>query len=231
MARNQKGISHILLPAVLVVAILSIGGVVYHKHQQNKYRCDAKCVAAEDYRIATTPRITNSPKDSTTYTSKKLGVTFNYPSDWTITDKGNGLLTAVSPSVFAHTPTVITLSVRTNAQTLKEFSQGEPTVKMDSVKNAYAHPAQGQRADTYLTAVGFPPQSSTDPRARVDSVDTIYVTGAKAYKKGQKVTLSDISKTDPIISIHFDPDLLTEDLKLRNFFDPLKDIISSFVIN
>lgn len=218
------------LAITVLVAVLLLSGTYwfYNKHKDDNSKKEAAAYAAqEDNQQYTKIRITNV-NTKKTYTSPNFGLSFTYPSDWIIKET-SGKIIAESPDVYVGAITSqVVLTIRDKSQKLTEFDKGNATTVRDSVKIAYAHPTKNQRINTYLTYVKF-------PDARV-GFDAIYVTGLDSYKKGEKVSSSDISKIDPVIKISFMKwggpiEVLDSSLDDSNFIGPLKSIFESLTIN
>lgn len=90
----------------------------------------------------------------------------------------------------------ITLTIRDPSQPLPEFDKGNATATIDSVKIAYSHPSQNQRANTYMSFLTYASSAAS-------GIDGIYITGDYGYKKVQAIPKVDIQKIDPITSITF----------------------------
>ncbi len=185
--------------AVLVVFMaLAAGG--YWLFKGNK--SDKKpAPAAQTNQVSDTPAAAKIATGTKHYDSVNFNLGFDYPSDWTVTDSGNGQLTVKSPAVSLKDTggqsvnSQITLTIRSTDQKLPEFDSGNATAALDSEKIAYTKPTQSQRANTYLSFLTYGGSSG--------GLSGVYITGDNGYQKGQAIPKVDIQKVDPIISLTF----------------------------
>lgn len=132
--------------------------------------------------------------DSTTYT---MGL--DYPQDWTVSDT-SAKLAVVSPKLSLTTATGTTVDGHVvvtiqNPQTnIAGYPANGATATRTSDKLTYKQPTPVQRAQTYLTYLGY---------GKANALDSLYVTGDNGYQKGQNVPLSDVTKGNPLISVTF----------------------------
>jgi hypothetical protein len=138
------------------------------------------------------------------YQSIAFGLTFNYPSDWTVAedDVANNITAHSLPmSLMAgdgsKTTGEVVLSVDTSGQTLTMFDKGNAVAILSSVKISYTQPSSTQRAQTYMSFLQYATTSENG------ALDSIYLTGDFGYQKGQAIPEVDVSKVDPLIRISF----------------------------
>lgn len=223
---------YVILGVILALALIAAGSYWFLHKSKNAANTPPKAnttLKTQQDSQASDIRITDV---STTknYSSTNFGLSFTYPADWTVTDGGNGILTAKSPVVsFGSITGQVVLTIRDSSQKLSEFgSTGKAIAERDSEKIAYTKPTQTQRANTYLSYLTFP---STN-----NGVSGLYITGDDGYQKGQTVPASDVSQVDPIVSIGFTKsgapiNILDDELSNNNFLPPLKSILESLSIN
>ncbi len=223
------------LPAVLVL-IIAAGGIYWFFLRSKPAPVPAKTSQPDQSQAAS--QISATTKH---YTSSNFSLEFDYPSDWTVTDSGGGLLSVKSPSLklkdsLGQTqPGQIALTMRDKTQKLPEFDKGNSTAVIDSEKISYTKPTSAQRGSTYLSFLNYASGGK--------GLDGVYVTGDFGYKKDQAIPLVDIQKVDPVISITFfkcpdskcsdKPASLTLDSGYwadNNFADPLKKMLQSLAV-
>ena len=132
--------------------------------------------------------------DSDTYT---LG--FDYPQTWDVSDTA-AKLTVTSPAASLTTVDGKTVDahVLVTFQNPQTTIAGYPTTgaiaSLASDKLTYKQPTSVQRAQTYLSYLGY---------ASASSLDALYVTGDNGYQQGQQIPMSDVVKGNPLISVTF----------------------------
>ncbi len=137
-----------------------------------------------------------------THTSTAFLLQFDYPQTWKVTDNPDNTITAVSPSMklklaAGKTQTgQIVMTVRHKQISLPEFKNGNATAIRESEKIDYAKPSQAQRASTYVSFLNY-------ADSKTKGIDGVYVTGDNGYTKDQDIPLTDIAKSDPLITITF----------------------------
>ena len=180
--------------ALTVVIIAAAGAGAYFYKHKNKSQ-----TASENTAVQTAPATISSQTKK--YSSPNFYLSFNYPSDWTVTDKGGGVMTVVSPPIgltSANGQKVtgqITLTFRNKSQPLPEFDKGNAVAALESQKVAYAHPSQSQRASTYVSFLTYSGSTS--------GIDGIYITGNTGYKAAQAIPKADFVPVDPIVNLTF----------------------------
>lgn len=218
------------LVALVIIIVLAIGYLFVLKPKPASKSPSQATPAASQVKAGQIESATKS------YTSNNFFLTFSYPSDWTVTDNGGGIMTVKSSLLAlqsAGAQTVngyVVVTFRDKTQKLNEFDKGNATATRDSEKISYTKPTQTQRGSTYISFL----QYATTGRA--GALDGIYITGDSGYQKGQAIPLVDITKVDPVISITFQdkngasmsvPDSLWDD---ASFSGPLKAVLQSLSI-
>jgi hypothetical protein len=182
---------------IVVLILLGVGAGIYEylKHHKSAKPLPAK--SASTTPIAITPT-------TKSYTSPNLFLTFSYPSNWTVVDSGNGLLTATSPTMqlkdinSKEVNGTIVMTIRNTASQLPGFTAGNnATAVIASVNITYTHPTQTQRASTYISFLTY---SST---AGNNGLDAIYISGNNGYTLGQAIPQADLIQVSPVISLTF----------------------------
>lgn len=135
------------------------------------------------------------------YDSSSLTLGFDYPADWQVAETA-AALTVTSPKQQLQTADgqqaagQVRVTFRKQQKNLSEFSAGPATAVLESQKLTYKQPTAIQRAQTYLSFLGY-------AGSRVSGLDALYITGDNGYQQDQSVPMSDIVKSDPLISVTF----------------------------
>lgn len=187
-----------LIIVVLILAIVGAGGWYFFKYKKTTNK------PANSTPQAQTVNKKTIASETKNYVSPEFYLSFDYPSDWTITDtSGTGVLTAKSTPVTlvdANNQSMtgqVTLTVRAKTQVLPEFDHGNAVAERDSEKIAYAKPTPSQRAQTYVSYLQYATTVANK------AIDGVYITGDFGYKAGQAIPKVDIGKLDPIITLTF----------------------------
>lgn len=184
---------------VLLMVLAAIGGGAYYFMHHKTTSSLAKTSGQRTAQNQVT--ITQSTKN---YISTNFNLSFNYPQDWSVSDTGNGKLTATSPDMQLTKPggqphlgqVVMTIQNESSAN-FDMFKQGNAVAVLASQHIAYSNPTPTQRANTYISFLQY---ETTTAQAALDGV---YVTGDFGYQKGQSIPEVDITKVDPVITITF----------------------------
>jgi hypothetical protein len=133
--------------------------------------------------------------DSTIYT-----LSFDYPATWAVSDTTTKL-TVTSPAmqlsaiggkkVDAH----IVVTVQNQQASIPGFPASGALATLASDKLTYKQPTSIQRAQTYLSYLGY---------STTNGLDVLYITGDSGYQQGQQVPMSDVVKGNPLISVTFE---------------------------
>lgn len=132
------------------------------------------------------------------YTSDAYALSFNYPEDWTLNDDASKL-TVTSPVVSLTDSTGaknygrVVISVQNQQSTIPNYPADGAVAVLSSDKLTYKQPTQVQRAQTYLSYLGY----------RAAGLDALYITGDNGYQKDQTVPMSDVVKGNPLISVTY----------------------------
>ena len=132
--------------------------------------------------------------DSTIYT---LG--FDYPASWVVSDTTTKL-TVTSPAMQlsaiggqkANAHVMVTL--QNQQSTIPGFPPNGALATLASDKLTYKQPTSIQRAQTYLSYLGY---------RTTNGLDALYITGDSGYQQGQQVPASDVVRGNPLISVTF----------------------------
>lgn len=150
----------------------------------------------------TVPTETIISDELTHYTSSKFFLEFDYPADWTLAEDDSGdSLSVTSPqlklvdSSGSSVDGIIKLTIREPSEKFPEFDEGNAVAVVDSEKISYQKPSQVQRANTYVSFLGFGAKST--------DIDGVFITGDFGYQKGQAIPRVDIKKIDPVVNLSF----------------------------
>lgn len=229
------------LVVLIVVAALAAGGYWAFFKDSGSGNKPSQSQSAQSNQVSNTPTTAKIATDTKHYDSTNFNLGFDYPANWSVTDSGNGRLTARSPAVGLkgadgqQVNAQITMTIRATDQKLPEFDSGNATAAMNSEKIAYAKPTQSQRANTYLSFLTYADTTS--------GFDGIYITGDNGYKKDQAIPKVDVQKVDPIIGITFAKcansqcsggttalSIGTDNWDDQDFADPIKAMLESLTI-
>jgi len=176
--------------------VLAAVGAAYYVGSQHK------TVPAKKSTATTTPRkqisqliktVPTAHYDSTTY-----GIGIDYPNNWAVSDT-TAKLTIISPDVSMETPTSQTnghviVTVQNQQSAIAGFPADGAMASLGSDKLTYAQPTPVQRAQTFLSYLGY---------SSADNLDALYLTGDAGYQQGQTIPLSDVIKGNPLVSVSF----------------------------
>lgn len=231
--KNKRKTNLVILIIVLLVAAGG-GALLFIKKQSPK---------ADDQKKAQTSQTqtdSNISADTKKYSSNQFRLSFEHPSNWTVTDEsGTGKLSVISPKLNLTMPSggtakgQITMLIRSNTVNLDEFEADSALAAIESEKIAYTNPSPAQRGQTYISLLRY-------ANSENDDFDAVYITGDYGYLKDQEVLKADIQKLDPIVSISF---TLCEEtctqptgISINSWEDPefggvLENMLQSLVIN
>lgn len=134
------------------------------------------------------------------YDSATFSMGLDYPENWQLKDTET-LLSVTSPQMTFQTfdgkeaKGYVRLTVQPKQTSLPDFAKGAGTAVMESAKLTYKKPTQNQRAQTYLTFVGYATGNG--------GLEALYVTGNNGYQIRQDVLQAEVLQTDPLITVKF----------------------------
>lgn len=138
------------------------------------------------------------------YSSPNFNLSVTYPADWTVTDiASTNRLIIASPALPLKDPSgrvqsaQIALTIQHRQDKISQFAAGDATSVFESQKITYVNPTPDQRAQTYVSFLRYASTQS------VSALDALYVTGDNGYQKGQTIPQSDVTQTDPLVTISF----------------------------
>ena len=187
----------IVLLVIILVAAAAVGAYWFGNKQADK----TSSADTSQTPKTTTPKENTQPVaavptkhyDSTTYT---LGV--DYPQTWALSDTTAKLaitspamqLTTASGTINGH----VVVTFQNQQTTIAGYPSGGALAALESYKLAYKHPTSVQRAQSYVSYLGY---------SQTSGLDAVYITGDNGYQQGQQVPMGDIVKGNPLISITF----------------------------
>jgi hypothetical protein len=185
-------------PIVLLIMLL-VAGAAFAAYKYGTKKASAPAKKAPASQTSTVPKqekiaaVPTKHYDSTIYT---LG--FDYPETWTVSDT-DSKLTVTSPSIQltgtngsaagAH----VVVTIQNPQKTIPGYPSAGAVAALTSDKLTYKQPTAVQRAQTYLSYLGY----------KATGLDALYITGDNGYQQGQTVPMSDIVKGNPLVSITF----------------------------
>jgi hypothetical protein len=188
-----------LLGAIVLAAIIA-GGVFWYLQRPPSQEPTTKSATKATAQPSAEPTV---DVNTAHYDSANFNLGFDYPEKWTVTDKGDGKITVVSPLTNQKTADGQTKQVRTTitispkGKNLGAFDKGSGVAVIKSEKIKYTNPTSVQRAETYLSFVHYSTSAGS-------GLDGIYITGDFGYKPQQYVPKVDIAKLDPLLAVTFD---------------------------
>jgi hypothetical protein len=192
-ARKRRWPVRLVLLVIIVLA--AMGAYWFGNHQADKASVTQAKVPATQSQNVTPISVLTKHYDSTTYT-----VGFDYPENWVVADNA-AKLTVTSPSLqlTAQDTTKVSGRIVLTIQNPQSMVPGFPAAgaiaALESDKVTYKQPTSIQRAQTYVSYLGYGSQNA---------LDTIFITGDGGYQQGQKVAMSDITKGNPLIGVAFE---------------------------
>jgi len=186
---------------LLVVIILGLGAWVYIGHKTPAKKTLATNTVVKKTKIAL-PSKTPPSIPTSSHTSSSYGLTFSYPTSWSVVDSGSAPLLTTSPAmnlISDNGQTVLGQIVLTISQPnlLPAGFTSSSVAVLTSQKIAYSKPGATQAADTYLSFVQYP---STNI---IGGLNGIYVSGNYGYQKDQVIPASNINQVNPLIYFSF----------------------------
>lgn len=188
------------IPVLVILA--GAGGWAYlnHKTKTVKPNASPTKAAVTQKPVVKTPSLPAIPTSS--HSTASFGMSFNYPTTWTVVDSGTAGVTATSPVMnltAANGQSVqgqIVFNVDKQGALPPSFTSSSVAVLGSQLVN-YSKPSSGQAADTYLSFVQYP---STVTRGGLDG---LYVTGNYGYQKDQTIPASNVASVSPLIYFNF----------------------------
>lgn len=183
---------------ILVVLILVAGGVGAYWYVGRKPKAST---AKTNTSVQQTATLISSQTQN--HSSPDFNLSFDYPTDWTVTDTlGSGVITVRSPALQlkdgqskSFTGQIV-FTVRSKQLPLPEFDKGNATAIRVSEKIAYSKPSASQRGSTYISFLNYASSAGS-------TLDGIYVTGDVGYQKDQAIPKADIVPIDPVVNVSF----------------------------
>jgi hypothetical protein len=208
MSSQHKGsISHkkILVTILVLLILIIVAGisykVFYKKHSppviKQQPTASSSTSSSSQYAVS---------DPSQQYYSANLGLGFNYPSNWVVTDvsgsnqiivTSNPLKLQDSNGATVNGKIVLTI-IGVPPSTINDYQSGTPTAPLASQTINYTAPTQTQKASTYIS---FLDDSATNNQ---NVINSIYITGNSGYKVNQNVPKADLLAVSPSIYYSFE---------------------------
>ncbi|HUD07819.1 MAG TPA: hypothetical protein VMQ52_01955 [Candidatus Saccharimonadales bacterium] len=200
--KTNHGKRLIGIVAGLIIIVLCGVIVAGYEHYHKKTATGPPVVSS----LPATTKI-GLPAATQQYSSTNLGLSFNYPPGWKITDTaGTNVLTLQSPSEeLLTTPNQlvkgkITMTIQNQAPAvIAGYQSGNASAALESQLITYTNPTAGQRASTYISFLHYATSTSTP----ASNIDAIYITGNSGYQLSQYIPLADIQAVSPVVGITF----------------------------
>ncbi|HSX06320.1 MAG TPA: hypothetical protein VLG92_01205 [Candidatus Saccharimonadia bacterium] len=135
---------------------------------------------------------------TTHYDSTIYAIGIDYPNNWVTSDTAQKL-TITSPNIAmqatsGQTTGHITVTIQNQQTTLVSFPTAGATASLASDKLTYKQPTAVQRAQTYLSYLGY---------TSGNELDALYLTGDNGYQQSQTIPMTDVVKGNPLVSVTF----------------------------
>src|SRR6185369_3064534 len=118
--------------------------------------------------------------------------------NWIVSDTASKL-TVTSPNMKMSSTTGqvnahVMMTIQNPQTSIPGFPSGGAMANLSSDKLTYKQPSSVQRAQTYLSFLGY---------KNPNGVDALFLTGDNGYQSGQQVPMSDVVKGNPLVSVTF----------------------------
>lgn len=189
-------------PKVLIILVLVAAAAVgAYWFGSSKGSAPAKEAATKNSHTGT-PNHPLVPAETLTkhYDSTIYTLSFDYPATWAVSDTTTKL-TVTSPAMQLSTiggkkvEAHIVVTVQNQQASIPGFPANGALATLASDKLTYKQPTSVQRAQTYLSYLGY---------STTNGLDALYITGDSGYQQGQQVPMSDVIKGNPLISVMFE---------------------------
>ena len=184
-------------PAVLIT-IMIIAGATVASYYIGSRKAEVSTAQKPQTTKARPAPIANSTTtitkhyDSTRYT---LGI--DYPANWLVADAAAKLtvtspgfaMTSLGGAVTGH----VVLTIQNQQSTIVGYPSSGALANLASDKLTYKQPTTIQRAQTYLSYLGYNGSTS--------GIDALFLTGDSGYQLGQNVPMGDVVKSNPLVSV------------------------------
>jgi len=199
--RPKHFLAAILKVLLIIVLIVALAGGAFWFFTRPKPSPKPATTA----KTSTTNNANTSPTKITSatkrYDSSNYNLSFEYPSDWTISDEATAKLTATSPPLRlvgengdAFTGQIV-FAVQNQQTSIAAFAKNKAVAVLESQKIAYKQPTSNQRAQTYVTFVNY--------SGSMALIDSLYITGDNGYQAQQDVPQSDVVQANPLVTVSF----------------------------
>ncbi len=189
----------------VIILILVVGGAWFlTKHKSGKLKNLSVTQTVE-------PATGGVSKSTTTYVSNgnDLNLTFNYPSNWSVTPPSHDnstdqTITVSSPltSIFTATNSTVTgrvvMEVRPASATINELNANSPIEAITSTQIAYSQPTANQYQYPYVSYIHFSNGSNVS-----GAFEEVMVTGSQILTQNEPLSGDYLAGLDPIISASF----------------------------
>jgi hypothetical protein len=185
---------------LIVVLTAGGGGTAWYYWLRNEPKGTPRSQQQTATNPTPPPAAVAEPTES--FSSAAFLLEFQYPKGWKTSEGADNKITAVSPATQLKTTSgakqagQIVFTIQRKQVSLPDFKDGSALAVRESEKIDYSKPSQVQRGSTYLTFVSYATSASK-------GLDGVYVTGDNGYIKDQYVPVTDIAKSDPLITVTF----------------------------
>jgi hypothetical protein len=185
-----------MMLGVLLVVVLAVAAAYVLGYQKARAPLAKKQQLAQNQSERKLAPVTTTTKH---YDSNLHTLSLDYPQNWLVADTEDRL-TVTSPnfamtSLDGSTNGHVVVTIQNQQTSIPGFPSGGAVASAESDKLTYTHPSSVQRAQTYLTYLGYGAPSG---------ISALFLTGDNGYQLGQNVPLADIVKGNPLVSVVFE---------------------------
>ena len=184
----------VVLSVFAALALLAVGAYYLGVYNTKEPIAKKKEIAKQkDERKFADPVVATKHYDSVTHT-----LSLDYPQNWIVADT-DAKITITSPNFAMQTngqakPGHVLLTIQNQQSSVPGYPAAGALASMESQKLTYKQPSAVQRAQTYLSFVGYGTKSN---------IDALYLTGDNGYQAEQNIPMTDVAKGNPLISVTF----------------------------
>jgi hypothetical protein len=178
------------------LAIVLVAGIAYGAYWYGTQQAHKSVTKQEAHtQVKSTPTVVPTKH----YDSTNFSMGFDYPGNWKIADSSSAL-TVTSPTAQLQTSSGkaagrVIVTIENQQSSIPNFPANGAVASIASDMVTYKQPSEVQRAQTYLSYLGY--QNAT-------SLDALYITGDSGYQAGQQVPMTDITKGNPLVGVTFE---------------------------
>lgn len=187
-----------LIVVAVIIALLFAAGAFYW-FGVRKAAAPAPSTQSQTTQQSSKQTEQTAEKQTKHYDSTQHTLSIDYPSDWVLSDTDEAFTLTSSPYDFtdatgAKARGKLVFSIQDQQSAIPGYPANGATAVLDSDKLAYKKPSASQRAETYLSYLGY--QNTT-------GLDSLFITGDNGYKTDQQVPQTDLTGMNTLVSTKF----------------------------